>query len=321
MSRYLYNQIVLAAIESTAGTLAAMTLSNGLLLKNVTVKLADEGDSRDLLRGYMGNSDILSGNRRMELSFTTELASSGTAGTAPAWGILARACGLLEVVTAAVRVEYTPLSTALESVSFGFRNDGVNYTARFGRGTLKVNFSPYKAPTIDWTFKAIDTTSAAAAQPASTFATWIRPQVVSDANTSSLKVGGSYAAGAITGGAALIWENHMVDLGNSVDHVLLVGAAEAVDISARDIKGSVSAFLTAAEEVQWRADWLANTMFSYSLQHGTGAGNKIILHGANVQKTNVQPGNSQTGKRLMTSADLQYVPTGAGSNDMILVAL
>ena len=322
MTRYLRNQSVLAALEATPGTLATMVAADAILLKGVDVSFPDEGDERNLMRGYMGNSEALAGARRMDLKFTVECAGSGVAGTAAAWGKLLRACGFAEVVQAApARVEYNPVSTAFESMSFSFANDGAKYTGRFGRGSAKFNFSPYKAPTIEFTFKAIDTSGSVAANPAPTYATYTRPEVVSDGNVTSLKQGGAYAVGAITGGTTLAWDMFSLDLNNTLEHVLLVGSAEAIDISDRNIKGGTSVFVTATEEIAWRADWLANTLNSFSLLHGTAAGKKIILHGASVQKTNVQPGASGAKSRVMVNADLQFLPTGSGGNDLMLVTL
>lgn len=320
MSRYLRNQSVLAALETTNGTLATMAAADAILLKNVDVTLPDEGDPRNLMRGFMGNSEVLAGARRMELSFRTELAASGTLGTAPFIGRLLRACGMAETVTASTRVEYNPISTAFESMSFSFANDGAKYTGRFGRGTFKAHFEPYKAPYIDWQFKAIDTTGSVAANPSPTYSSIQRPQVVSDGNTSSLKTGASYSAGVVTGGTVLQWDAFDFDQGNTLEHVLLVGSAEAIDIADRNSKGSVSAFLDATNEIQWRTDWLANTLGAFTLQHGSVAGGKVILHGSNVQKHNIQPdkggGNSS---RIMNVADLEFIPTGSGNNDSVLV--
>jgi hypothetical protein len=157
------------------------------------------------------------------------------------------------------------------------------------------------------------------ANPAPTYSGFTRPEVISDANVSSLKQGGAYAAGVVTGGTVLQWDEFNLDLGNTLEHVLLVGSAEAIDISDRKIKGGASVFLTATEEVAWRADWLANTLNTFSLQHGSAAGKKVILHGASVQKFNVQPGSAGGKSRVMTSADLKFLPTGAGGNDFVLV--
>jgi hypothetical protein len=322
MSRYLYNQMVLAALESTPGTLVTTAATDAILLSGVTVKLPDEGDARNSMYGRLGNSEILPGLRPMELTFQTELAGSGTAGTAPTIGKLLRACGLAEVVTASTRVEYNPISTAFEALSFGFVNDGAKYTSRFGRGSGKFGFNVNKKPVIDWTFKAIDSSPSALANPSPNFAGQAtRPQTITDYNTSSLKVGGSYSAGVVTGGTALAWESFMMDINNTVDHIPLVGTAEAIDISDRNVKGSVSAFLDAATEVTWQTDWRTSILGAFSLQHGSTAGNKIIVHGANVQKHNIQQVGSQAGKRIMNTADLEFIPTSTGNNDFLVCFL
>lgn len=322
MSRYLRNQSVLMALESTNGTLASMVAADAILLTGVDVKLPDEGDPRNLMRGFMSASEVLAGPRRMEMTFSTELAASGTAGTAPQIGKLLRACGLAETVTASTRVEYNPISTAFESLSASFANDGAKYTGRWGRGTAKLRLAPFKIPRIEWTFWFVDATGTVAANPTLTYSSWQRPQIASDANQTSLKVGASYSAGVVTGGTAITWETLDFDLGNQLEHVLLFNSQESIDIADRSAKGNVMAFLNATDEVQWRSDWLANTMGAFTAAHGSVAGGKVILHGANVQKRNVQPGSKgQNNSRTMVSADLEFVATGSGGNEAVLVFL
>lgn len=100
----LYNQrTVLVKIESSYGVDASPTGSaNAVQCRNLDiVPLEAQNVSRDLVRPYYGNSDQLPTAVYGKISLEVEMAGSGTAGTAPAWGPLLRACGVAETVLAA----------------------------------------------------------------------------------------------------------------------------------------------------------------------------------------------------------------------------
>jgi hypothetical protein len=103
MPKLTRKRAILAKIESTYGTDSVPTgAANAILVRNIEVTpIAAEVVGRDVIRPYMGESEQLIANRRVELSFEVEVAGSGTAGTAPAYGPLLRACGLTETVLAA----------------------------------------------------------------------------------------------------------------------------------------------------------------------------------------------------------------------------
>lgn len=94
---------ILAKIESTYGTDSVPTgNANAILVTDLNVSpLAADIVDRNLIRNYMGSSDQLIANARVECDFSVEMAGAGTAGSAPAYGPLLRACGLAETILAA----------------------------------------------------------------------------------------------------------------------------------------------------------------------------------------------------------------------------
>jgi hypothetical protein len=94
---------LLAKIESTPGTDPTPTgAANAILVRNLTLTPMETTlVSRDLIRPYLGNSAQLPAANYAKLAFEVELAGSGTAATAPAWGPLLRGCGLAETTLAA----------------------------------------------------------------------------------------------------------------------------------------------------------------------------------------------------------------------------
>src|SRR5690606_33426888 len=105
--------------------------------------------------------DQIIGSTWQSIRFSVEIAGSGAAGTAPAWGALLQACAFAETVTSGQRVDYTPVSTSLKSVSIYAYADGLEYQLIGAVGTLNgaatvggiavLNFefwAPYKAPAV-----------------------------------------------------------------------------------------------------------------------------------------------------------------------------
>ena len=96
-------RVITAKIETTYGTDSVPTgAANAILVRNlnVTPQEADFTD-RDLVRPFIGRSEQLPAGLRALVDFEVEIAGSGTAGTAPGYGPLLRACGFAEAVLAA----------------------------------------------------------------------------------------------------------------------------------------------------------------------------------------------------------------------------
>lgn len=100
-------KLLLAKIESTYGTDPTPDNTNGIMTSGLEVARYD-GDtvSRELDKNMIGNQEQVNTNPHVNASFGVELASSGTAGTAPAFGPLLRACGFDETIVAVTSVAY-----------------------------------------------------------------------------------------------------------------------------------------------------------------------------------------------------------------------
>jgi len=90
-------RLILAETESTYGTDPSPDGADAILVRdlNITPQQSDVV-SRDLVRPYLGASEQLLANTRVECTFSVELAGSGTAGTAPRFGKVLKACALAE---------------------------------------------------------------------------------------------------------------------------------------------------------------------------------------------------------------------------------
>lgn len=316
MARYIRNTAILAKVETTEGTDAVPTgAANALLVSDVSVNaLNAQNVSRDIVRNYFGGSEQLVGTAYKEVGFTVELAGSGTAGTAAPWGALLQACGFAETDDAAW-VSYAPAAPAdQKSATIYYYDDGVLHKLLGAKGSMRIGLGIGARPTLQFSFIGKDGGDTAAAVAATTLTAWRRPLVITDTNTADVTMGGSYAAAAVTGGTAYVSQGLELDLGNAVQFTPLVGG-EYVDITAREVTGSVQMDLSAAQEVSFMAAVRANTVQSMSLQHGTAAGHIVGIYMAGVQLIN--PSKQEVNGRRLIGFDVRSVPV-AGNDDLII---
>jgi len=313
MPRLIRKTAILAKIETTYKTDAAPTgLANAIAISNPTFAFSYNNVDRDQMRSYLGGSAQLAGTRYVTLSFDVEVSASGTAGTAPALGPLLRACGMAETVTAGQRVEYTPISGAFESLTIYYSVDGVLHKALGCRGNPPGTFEEGGRPMYRFTFTGIDGGTTAAADPTLTLTAWRAPPVITDQNAGDIKLGGTYAAGAITGGTAYPSRGLSIDLGNTVSYVPLLGG-ETVEITQRSATGSMQLDLTAAQSVSFIADINANTTTTLSFEYGSVAGSKFLLFAPVAQRIN--PTWQDYQGTVHMAMDLRFLPL-AGNDEV-----
>ncbi|HSH98879.1 MAG: phage tail tube protein [Methylophilaceae bacterium] len=319
MPRFMRKLAILAKIETTYKTDSVPTGAlNALLVSNVGINPLNANNvDRDLIKPYFGGSEQLVGTANKTVNFDVELSGSGAAGTAPAWGPLLRACGFAEVVTAATRVDYTPITDNMESVTIYYYQDGALHKLLGARGTFALKAGIGERPVFSFTFTGIDGGLAAAANPAVTLTGFKTPLVVTDPNTADVTFGGAYAAGVVTGGTNYPSKGLELDCGNTVSYVPLLGG-ESVDVTQRAVTGSVALDLTAAQEVTFMNDVKAATLQTVSLQHGVTAGNIILLFLTGVQK--IEPNYQDESGRSLNTYNLRAVPQ-AGNDEFRIVVM
>jgi hypothetical protein len=318
MPRYIRNTVILVKPETTAGTDAVPTGSaNAVLVTEMEITPLDaQNVNRNLVRGYFGGSEQLVGVASVKAKITVELAGSGTAGTAPAWGNLLLACAMAEGVLATpARVEYTPVSTALKTVTIYYYDDGVLHKLLGTMGNCMFSAKVGERPTMTFDFVGLDGGISAATNATPTLTAWKTPVVMTKANVVDITLGATYAAGALTGGITYPSTGLEFTLGNAVQFEPLL-SQETVDVTDREITGSTELDLTAVQEVAFMATVKANTTQSLALTIGTTTGNKMIIHTPAVQILN--PKKINRNGRRMIGYDLRMVPV-SGNDELRLV--
>ena len=323
MPRLERNNVITAKIETTYGTDSAPTAASNAILASTPriTPISSNNVDRDLVRPFLGGSEQLVGTRSVACEFTCELAGAGTAGNAPNYGPLLRACALAQTITAGTRVDYTPITDGQESVTIKWYDDGVLHMVTGARGNVTIALNSGERPELRFSFTGLYSTPTAAAASGTSFAGWVTPLVVTDANTGDLTVGGTVAssgAPAITGGTAYPSLGLEANLNNSVQHTPLLGG-ETVDVTARAVDLTMRLDLTAAQEVALYSVVQAATLQAVSLLHGTSAGNRVLAHFPTVQL--YEPSKEALNGRRLIGYRGRAVPTpsGAGNDEFRLV--
>jgi hypothetical protein len=323
MPRYIRNTVILAKVETTAGTDAVPTgAANAVLVTEMSIDPLDAANvQRKVVRGYFGASEELVGPASVKVSLTVELAGSGTAATPPALGALLRGCGVAEGVLATpARVEYTPVSTAQETLTIYYYDDGALHKLTGVMGNCTLNAKIGDRGVLKFDFVGLDAGLSAATPSGTSFSAWKKPVAISKANVTDIILGGSYAAGAITGGTPYSSTGLDLMLGNTVNFTPLL-SSESVDITDRESTGGIELDLTAAQEVAFMTSVKTNLTQGLAFTIGTASGNKVLIYGSNVQLT--KPKKVERNGRRLIGYDLRFIPSaaGAGNDEWRLVFL
>lgn len=316
MGRYIRNTAILAKIETTEGVDATPTgAANAMLVSDMSINpLNAQNVDRSIIRTYFGASEQLVGTANISVDFTIELQSSGTAGTAPAWADLMKACGFVETGSVSYK-QYAPdTPTNQKSATIYYHDDGVLHKLLGAKGTFKIAAGVGERPVMQFSFIGKDGGISAVANPSLTLTAWKAPAVITDTNTGDVKFGGTYSAGAVTGGTAYTSQGLQLDCGNAVNFTPLLGG-EYVDLSGREVTGSLALDLTAAQEVAFMGNVKANTVQALSLEHGSTTGYIVGVYLAAAQLIN--PSKQDVNGRRLIGYDLRSVPS-AGNDDLII---
>src|SRR5690606_38948214 len=117
-----------------------------------------------------------------------ELVGSGTAGTAPAWGPLLRACGVSETIVPATSVTYQPITNAQESGTLHFWIGGTRQIVKGVRGDARFRFPAQGIPYIEFDLTGLYGDPAEAAPATPTLTGFQKPVIVTKTNTPTFTI-------------------------------------------------------------------------------------------------------------------------------------
>jgi hypothetical protein len=321
MARIAKKTVVLVKVETTSGTDSVPTgAANAIQVMDLNITPLDASNiDTNPITSYFGGGVQLVGTASVKCSFSVLLAGSGTPATAPAWGALLLACGNAETTGLLTpnRVEYLPATDALKTVTIYWYDDGLLHKLLGTFGNVKLSAKSGEAPKLTFDFVGLDGGVTAVANATAVLTGWRVPVGVTKANVTDINLGGTYAAGAITGGTLYNSTGITLDWGNSISFAPLLSKEEVV-FADRDMTGTISLDLTAAQEVTQMASVKANTLTSMAFVLGTVAGNKIMLHMPSVQLIN--PKKEEFNGMRLIGFDLRVLPV-AGNDELRIVSL
>lgn len=298
-------RLILAKSEVTYGTDPTPTgAANAILVRNLEITpLQADVVSRDLVRPYLGNYEQLLAQTRVEVTFEVELAGSGTAGTAPAYGPVLKACGLSETVVATTSVTYAPVSSSFSSVTLYFHNDGVRHKVTGARGTFELNMEVGQIPTISFTLTGIYNAPSDVALPTPTYSQ-PTPLVFKNGNSTNFSLF-SYSG---------CLQSLQMQISNDVVYRELVGCTKQVLITDRKPAGTAVIEAPDIATKDFFSIATGSATGALTVQHGTTAGNIVTFNGS--QADIVQPSYSDLNGIQMLSLPVVFTPTSAGNDEL-----
>ncbi|UAA39406.1 hypothetical protein KIH87_03345 [Paraneptunicella aestuarii] len=306
------SKTLLAKLEASYGVDPLPIGTDGIQTKNLQVSpYIGDTISRDLDRETLGAQEQININPHVEVTFEVELAGSGTAGNAPAYSSLLKACGFEETVNAGVDVSYQPVSTNFPSVTLYYlhRNDAGGFqqqTITGCRGSVSITVDLAGIPVLQFRFLGFYQAPSDVADITVDNSDFVDPVYVSYDNT-------SLTIGAYTAKASAF----SIDMANELSMRNVTGAryvnlfdrapsgqttVDAPALSAKDFYSLVESHNGVSKE-------------SVVLTHGTLAGNIVEISAPQVQFNSITHADSSG--ELAYQLGMLFLP--ANGNDEIVL--
>lgn len=278
---------ILAKIESSYGVDPTPTASaNCLLIKDPQIKPKGESLVRDVLRASLSPLGATIGMKEVEVTFKTELKGTGTRGQLPAFGwegVLFRACGMSETVSAGTSITYQPVSTGFESCTLYIYKDGIRHIVTGCRGSFKITGEVGKPLEVEWSLKGIYNTPTDAS-PAAVTVSPVLPQPLLNAG---------FTIGAYAAVASKIEIDLAATIGarKSINHP--AGIVEQM-YTGRDTKGSFDPIAVLEATHPFWQRWTDGTLAAMNLGPiGATSGNIVTITAPKVQYMEINYGDRE----------------------------
>jgi len=308
MAQLTRKRVILIEAESSYGTDPTPSATDVVLVRDLSITpQSSDVVNRDVVRPYLGASEQLLANTKVECTFSVELAGSGTAGTAPRYGSALKACGFSETISSGTSVTYAPISSSFTSVTIHYNVDGVRHIVTGCRGTFVINAAVGEIPSIDFSFTGIYNAPTDTALPSVTYGNQATPLIFKNGNTTGFQL--------LSYSGALM--NLTMDVGNSIVYRELVGGTKEVLLTDRAANGSVTIEApTLAQKDYFTAALTDSSLGNLTFLHGTTAGNKVQLTSSKVDIGDVAYGEADG--VAMLEIPYTLVPSAA-NNEVSLV--
>lgn len=294
--------------ETTYGVPATVTGTNAVLVSNLDITPVDtQFASRELVRPFLGNFDDIPVATSVRISFEVEAQASGTAGTAPAYGEILKACGMSETITATTKVTYAPVSSGFTSLTIFFNIDGIQHIITGARGTVSLSMMAKELPKWRFEFTGLKgAISSTAPLTGVTYAAYKEPFPVNNIYTS---------APSLLGFTPIL-KGFSMDLQNNIVFRTLIGT-ETVELTDRKPQGQVMIEAPLTSSKDYFAASENSDLGSFTVTHGNVTGSKIKFTAPNTQIKS--PRYNDEDGIVMLEMDALFLPgTGTGNDEFTI---
>ncbi len=309
MSLLSRRMLLRAASETTYGTAAALSATSAVMVRvrpDFQPLVADSIE-REQLRPFFGGFTTELVNKYVSITFQVELAGSGTAGTAPRYGPILKACAHSETVAGTTSVTYAPATTSLSSCTIEFNIDGNNHRMTGCRGTMNIVGEVRSFPYLEFTVWGLYNAPTAVAPPAATFGAQSPVRPFADTFTTFAVAGHTNCLASFN-----------LQQGNEMNYDELISCTNQIEIIDRRSSGN---FVIEAPALGTK------DFFAQALSLGTTTGQLVQNVGSpgNIVTVNIPqldlgaPAYSERNGREMLSLPFTAPPSGAGSDEYTLV--
>ena len=307
MAQLTRQRVILIEAESSYGTDPTPAATDVVLVTDLSITpQSSDVVNRDVVRPYLGSSQQLLANTRVECTFSVEFCGSGTAGDAPRYGSALKACGLSESIVSNTSVTYEPISANFSSITIHYNVDGVRHIVTGCRGNVALSAEVGAIPTLDFTFTGIYNAPTDTALPSVTYGDQATPLIFKNGNTSSFQL--LSFAGAL--------QSLNFDMGNSIVYRELVGGTKEVLLTDRAANGSVTIEApTLAQKDYFTAALTDTALGNLTVTHGTTAGNICRLTSTKVDIGDVSYGEMDG----VTMLEIPYTLVPSSANDELSI--
>ena len=321
MARLIKKTVVLAKVETTVGTDAVPTgAANAIQVSNLSITPVDaKMVTTNAITPWFGGTIDLVATSCVKCSFEVLLGGAGLAATGPAWGQLLLGCAMSETMGLLTpnRVEYSPITDLLKTLTIYWYDDGLLHKMLGAFGNVKLSAKSGEAPKLTFEFIGVDGTPSAVANATAVLTAWKIPPTITKANVTDITLGGTYAAGVITGGTLYNSSGLTLDWGNVTAFSPLL-SQEQVVLTDRNVKGTVELDLTAVQEVAQIASVKANVTTGLGFVIGNVSGNKIMIYAPAAQL--LSPKKVDFNGQRLIGFDIGFNPV-AGNDEIKLISL
>ena len=262
----------------------------------------------DVIRPYLGNSQVLLANQRVNINFSCYLTGSGAAGTPPKWDAAILACGTNKAVVSTTSVTYTPENTStFDSATIWYYTDGIRHQANGCRGTFSITAEVGQAPLLNFQMQGVYVAPSDTAIPSTTKSNQAEPVIFKNGNTSAFSIFG-YSG---------ILQSWSFDMNNTYNYRELVGGTKEVMITERAPSGTLLVEAPALSAHNFFTDATGSSTGTNTWQHSGGAGNIATV--SCPQSDFSAPTYEDSDGVVMMNLPYMATPTSAGNNEWSLV--